>query len=67
MILALDIGGTSVKMGLADEQGVLHERAEADVSFDGYQTPVIDTVVQSAVEFLALHNASVCGAGISAT
>ena len=67
MILALDIGGTSVKMGLADEQGVLHERAEADVSFDGYQTPVIDTVVQSAVEFLARHNASVCGAGISAT
>lgn len=67
MILALDIGGTSVKMGLADEQGILHERAEADVSFDGYQTPVIDTVVQSAVEFLARHNASVCGAGISAT
>lgn len=67
MILALDIGGTSVKMGLADEQGVLYEKAEADVSFDGYQTPIIDTVVQSAVLFLARHNVSICGAGVSAT
>ena len=39
MILALDIGGTSVKMGLADEQGVLYEKAEADVSFDGITSP----------------------------
>ena len=67
MILALDIGGTSVKMGLADEQGVLYEKAEADVSFDGYQTPIIDTVVQSAVLFLARHNVSICGVGVSAT
>ena len=67
MILALDIGGTSVKMGLANEQGVLYEKAEADVSFDGYQTPIIDTVVQSAVLFLARHNVSICGVGVSAT
>ena len=67
MILALDIGGTSVKMGLADEQGVLREKAEIDVSFDGYQTPVIDTVVLSALQFLARFRVSVCGAGVSAT
>lgn len=66
MILALDIGGTSVKMGLSDEQGTLCARAEADVCFDGYQTPIMDTVIRSAKRFLAEHNAKIGGIGVSA-
>lgn len=66
MILALDIGGTSVKMGLSDDHGALYAREEVSVCFDGYQTPVIDTVIQSATRFLARHSVSIRGVGVSA-
>ena len=67
MILAIDIGGTSVKMGLLRENGEITARAEASVSFDGYRTPVLDTVVQAAGRFLAEQQTVVRGIGVSAT
>ena len=67
MILAIDIGGTSVKMGLVDESGVIHAKGEASVDFDGYKTPILDTVLCEAKAFLARENACVCGVGVSAT
>ena len=42
--LGIDIGGTAVKLGLVDEQGQVLARQEQSVSFDGYRTPILDTV-----------------------
>ena len=42
--LGVDIGGTAVKLGLVDETGRVLRRAERSVSFDGYKTPILDTV-----------------------
>ncbi len=67
MILCLDIGGTAVKMGLCDRQGVIHARKEASVCFDQYRTPILETVLREAGLFLAEQQCDVEGAGISAT
>jgi len=67
MILAIDIGGTSVKMGLVNESGVIHAKHEASVSFDGYRTPILTTVLKEARAFLDREGASVSGVGVSAT
>jgi len=67
MILAIDIGGTSVKLGLVDEAGVIHARCEADVSFDGYKTPILTTALRDAKDFLKREGAQVTGIGVSAT
>ena len=42
--LAIDIGGTAVKLGIVDETGKVLCKGEQSVNFDGYQTPVLDTV-----------------------
>ena len=67
MILSTDIGGTSVKLGLVDRTGALNAKAEAPVHFDNYQTPMIDTVIRAAGEFLAQHPCALEGVGVSAT
>ena len=67
MILAMDLGGTAVKLGLVDERGVIHARAAADVSRDGYRTPIFTTALRAAREFLNREGTSVEGVGISAT
>ena len=67
MILCLDIGGTAVKLGLCDRQGVIHARKEASVCFDQYRTPILETVLREAELFLAEQQCDVEGAGISAT
>ena len=35
----IDIGGTSVKLGIVDETGKVLVKGEQSVSFDGYQPP----------------------------
>ena len=67
MILGIDIGGTAVKMGLCDRQGRIYARHEASVCFDGYQTPILTTVIREAKGFLAAQKAQVEGIGVSAT
>jgi len=66
-ILGLDIGGTTVKMGLLNEAGEILARREFSVSFDGYQTPILDTVCSASEIFLKEENASVSGIAVSAT
>ncbi len=69
-ILGIDIGGTAVKMGLVSTAGQVLCRTEAGVSFDGYRTPILDTVLQTAQRFLAEVNAApadLAGIGVSAT
>ena len=66
MILAIDIGGTEVKLGLADRQGRLYEKTAASVSFDGYKTPIPDTVLKEARRFLAQTGEKPEGVAVSA-
>ena len=65
--LGIDIGGTAVKLGLVDGGGRVLARAEESVSFDGYKTPILDTVRRAAVAFLAGQGAAPAGVGVSAT
>ncbi len=67
MILSIDIGGTAVKMGMVDRAGTVHARHEASVSFDGYQTPILTTVIREAKKFCAQCGCKIEGIGVSAT
>ena len=68
--LAIDIGGTSVKLGLVDETGGILAKAEESVSFDGWQTPILTTVLAAAERFLTARGEdpqALEGIGVSAT
>ena len=68
--LGIDIGGTAVKLGIVDQNGTVHAKAEQSVCFDGYRTPILTTVVKAAQEFLAGNHipaANLAGVGVSAT
>ncbi len=68
MYLGVDIGGTAVKLGLVDENGQVVSHAERSVSFDGYKTPILDTVTAAIRDFIAPHDApALAGIGVSAT
>ena len=66
----IDIGGTSVKLGIVDKTGKVLVKDEESVSFDGYCTPVLTTVRKAAKEFLTANAIAVenlTGIGVSAT
>ena len=69
--LGIDIGGTAVKFGLVNGEGVMvSEVSEYPVKFDNYETPIIETVVKSAREFMSKNNKNffdINGIGVSAT
>ena len=67
MILAVDIGGTAVKLGLVDREGTVHRKASADVAFDGYRTPILTTVISAARRFLEQEQVQPEGIAVSAT
>lgn len=67
MFLGVDIGGTTVKLGLVDSTGEVYTRREASVSFDGYATPILNTVIGQCRAFLADTGAQIAGVGVSAT
>ena len=67
---AIDIGGTAVKLGLVDETGTVLTKAEESVSFDGWKTPILDTVLAASERFLQAQNiepVQLEGIGVSAT
>lgn len=69
-ILAVDIGGTAVKIGLADREGKFLRTAEYAVDFDGYETPILNTVLKSCRAFLCEADVDarrLWGIGVSAT
>ncbi len=66
MILAIDLGGTEVKLGWADRQGNLYEKTSAGVAFDGYRTPIQQTVLREAERFLAETGKTPEGIAVSA-
>ena len=45
--LGIDIGGTSVKIGLVNENGEVLKSNNYSVSFDNYNTPIFETVKKS--------------------
>ena len=65
--LGIDIGGTAVKLGLVDETGTVLDRAERSVSFDGYRTPILDTMRAAAADFTDGRRGQLAGIGVSAT
>ena len=68
--LGIDIGGTAVKLGIVNEAGAVLAKAEESVSFDGYRTPILTTVLKAAQAFLATQSVpaeSLAGIGVSAT
>ena len=67
MILGIDIGGTSVKLALIHENGQIETKKEVSVNFDGYQTPILETVVIAAKAFLLETGQTIAGIGVSAT
>ena len=67
--LGIDIGGTAVKLGIVNEAGAVLAKAEESVSFDGYRTPILTTVLKAAQAFLAAQSVpaeSLAGIGVSA-
>lgn len=61
---------TAVKIGSVDEDGTIHATETYAVNFDGYETPILQTVVKSCHNFLEKYreNASeYAGIGVSAT
>lgn len=69
--LGIDIGGTAVKIGVVEEDGkILGEVGEYSVNFDGYETPILETVIKSAKVFLEERKEEIGdfeGIGVSAT
>ena len=59
--------GTAVKLGLVDENGQVVSGAERSVSFDGYKTPILDTVQAAIHEFLTADTPRLEGIAVSAT
>ena len=67
--LAIDIGGTAVKLGIVDEEGRVLSRTEQSVCFDNYETPILTTVLSAAEQFLkeqAVEPQGLAGIGVSA-
>ena len=68
--IGVDIGGTEVKLGIIDERGKVLSSGSCSVSFDQYETPILDTVIKSLDIFLADHlktSGEFDGIGVSAT
>lgn len=67
--LAIDIGGTAVKLGIVDEEGRVLSKTEQSVCFDNYETPILTTVLSAAEQFLkeqAVGPQGLAGIGVSA-
>ena len=67
--LAIDIGGTAVKLGIVDEEGRVLSKTEQSVCFDNYETPILTTVLSAAERFLkeqAVGPQGLAGIGVSA-
>lgn len=68
--LGIDIGGTAAKIGIVRDDGQILLTDSFSVSFDHYQTPIIDTVVKNTDAFLqknCISPSALAGIGVSAT
>ena len=69
--LGVDIGGTAVKIGIVSDKGeILGELKEYQVNFDGYETPILKTVIKSCklfIQEIKIKTSELSGIGVSAT
>lgn len=68
--IGIDIGGTAAKFGLVTPSGKVLQSSQFSVSFDGYKTPILETVLKSCDLFLdnfSIDINTIKGFGISAT
>ncbi len=68
--LGIDIGGTAVKIGAISSNGVVFEKSEYSVSFDNYETPIIESVKKGVYRFFEQYTYcenDFSGIGVSAT
>lgn len=68
--IGIDIGGTAVKIGLVTEDGTIGQEQTFSVNFDGYETPILETVIKSSQKFLGdleISTEEIAGIGVSAT
>ena len=48
LYLGIDIGGTATKMGIVDSIGNILYKNQYSVSFDNYETPILETVLKKS-------------------
>ena len=81
--LAVDIGGTEVKIGIVTDEGKVLKKTEVSANFDNYETPLMQTALKGAADFVctladetqagavspqsAAAALGICGIGISTT
>ena len=68
--LGIDIGGTSVKLGLVTDKGKILASDNYEVAFDNYKTPIFETVKKSIERLLkdnSINKNELMGIGVSAT
>lgn len=68
--LGIDIGGTAAKLGIVSDDGIIEEQKSVSVNFDGYDTPILTTVLKESEQFLTERGISanqLSGIGVSAT
>ncbi|HBS92359.1 MAG TPA: ROK family protein [Erysipelotrichaceae bacterium] len=53
--VAVDIGGTEAKLGIIDSRGKIHSKMSVAVSFDQYETPIIDTVIKGVEQLIEIQ------------
>ena len=64
--LAMDLGGTEVKLGLVDDLGRIEKKVSLSVAFDGYRTPIQATALKAAKAFLREYPQEIQGIAVSA-
>ena len=66
--LSIDIGGTAVKIALVNQSGDVLILDKYSVSFDNYETPILETVLKSIDVFIYENNIhDISGICVSAT
>ena len=50
--LAVDIGGTEVKLGIVTDEGKVLRKAACSADFDDYRTPLMQTALKGAEDFV---------------
>ena len=68
--LGVDIGGTEAKIGLLNGDGEILERENLSVAFDGYETPILETVKKGIGDFIGridMPREKLRAIGVSAT
>lgn len=62
--LGLDVGGTSVKMGLVDDDFNIIHRDAYSVSFDNYKTPIFESVQKGLEDFIGKYHVDMSQVGV---